>query len=321
MITFLTNKLFPFFRLIRWINLFVIILTMFLIRYTILMPVYSYAGYEPSMDNAAFFLLVLSVVMISAAGYIINDYFDIGTDRYNKPGRVILGLYFSQREAIIFSLVFNVLATLAGLYAGWKSGSFSVGLFFPMAVVLLWLYSVRYKRTILWGNIVVALLSAFVVMVVWMFEFLALRSQPEAFVALMGSMGLINKLILAYALFAFMVSMIREVIKDAEDVEGDARDGCRTFPVVYGVRATGMIALYLSVSTLVLLIFAVGWLFKAGLLAVAIYLIITVLLPLIFVLFRINSAKEKQDFGLLSKLLKLLMLAGIFSMLPLAYGL
>ncbi|MBW6491038.1 MAG: geranylgeranylglycerol-phosphate geranylgeranyltransferase [Lentimicrobium sp.] len=316
---FLTNKLFPFFRLIRFPNLLVIIITMYLLRFAIILPIYGNAGYAPSMDNLVFALLVLSVVMIAGAGYIINDYFDLKTDRFNKPDRVLLGQYFSRRRAIFFHIVLNFLAIIAGFYVAWESGSLSIGFIFPMTAFLLWLYSVRYKRMVLWGNIVVAFLSAFVIIVVWLFEFLALRSLPETFVALMGSMGLITRFIIAYALFAFMVSLIREVIKDAEDIKGDGQTGCLTFPVVYGQGAARMLALYLSIVTLVLLILAIWWFFRLEFLAVAIYLIIAALLPLVFILFRLKSATEKRDFSLLSNLWKLLMLAGILSMVPLSF--
>lgn len=316
---FLNNKLLPFFRLIRWANLIVILITMYLLRHAVLIPIYSNVGYVPGIDNLIFALLVVSVILIAAAGYIINDYFDIRIDRLNKPDKVLLGRFFHRRKAILLHSVFNVLATFSGFYVAWKCGSLRLGLIFPMSAMLLWLYSVRYKRVVLWGNLAVALLSALVIGMVWLFEFLALRSQPETFVALQGSMALITKLFAAYALFAFMVSLIREVVKDAEDMQGDAQAGCLTFSVVYGTAAARMLAMYLAIVTLFLLCAAIWWLFNSVFVAVAVYLIVTVALPLAFLLFRIHAAYSKSDFGQLSFLLKLLMLAGIFSMLPLAF--
>lgn len=316
---FVNNKLLPFFRLIRWANLMVILITMYLLRHAVLIPIYTNMGYVPAIDGLTFSLLVFSVILIAVAGYIINDYFDIRIDRLNKPDKVLLGRFFHRRKAILFHSVFNVLATLSGLYVAWKCGSLRLGLIFPMSAMLLWLYSVRYKRVVLWGNLAVALLSALVIGMVWLFEFLALRSQPETFVALQGSMALITKLFAAYALFAFMVSLIREVVKDAEDIQGDAQAGCLTFSVVHGTAAARMLALYLAIVTLFLLGAAIWWLFNSVFIAVAVYLIVTVALPLAFLLFRIHAAYSKSDFGQLSFLLKLLMLAGIFSMLPLAF--
>jgi 4-hydroxybenzoate polyprenyltransferase len=166
---------------------------------------------------------------------------------------------------------------------------------------------------------VVATLSSLVVGLVWLFEFLALRSQPETFVALQGSMALITKLFAAYALFAFVVSLIREVVKDAEDIQGDAQAGCMTFSVVHGTAASRILAMYLTIVNFILIGVAIWWLFNSGFIWVGFYLIVTVLLPLVFLLLRINASNSKSDFSNLSFLFKLLMLAGIFSMVPLAF--
>lgn len=316
---FLNNKLLPFFRLIRWANLMVIMITMYLLRHAVLIPIYGNVGYMPAIDNLTFALLVFTVILIAAAGYIINDYFDLRTDRLNKPGKLVIGRFFHRRKAILLHTVFNVIASLCGFYVAWKCGSLRLGFIFPMTAILLWLYSVRYKSMVLWGNFVVALLSALVIGLVWLFEFLALRSQPETFVAVQGSMALITKLFAAYAVFAFMVSLIREVVKDAEDILGDAQAGCLTFPVVYGTAAARILAMYLAIVTLSLLGVAIWWLINTSFIAVAFYLIITVAVPLVFLLFKIHTAQSKSDFGHLSLLLKLLMLLGILSMLPLAF--
>lgn len=316
---FLNNKLLPFFRLIRWANLLVILITMYLLRHAVLIPIYENVGYLPAIDNLTFALLVFTVILITAAGYIINDYFDLTTDRLNKPGKLVIGRFLHRRKAILLHTVFNVIATLCGFYVGWKCGSLRLGFIFPMTAILLWLYSVRYKRMVLWGNFVVALLSSLVIGLVWLFEFLALRSQPETFVAVQGSMALITKLFTAYAVFAFMVSLIREVVKDAEDIHGDAQAGCLTFPVVYGSGAARILSLYLTIVTLSLLGVVIWWLINTAYIAVALYLIVTVTLPMVFLLFRIHTAHSKSDFGQLSFLLKLLMMAGILSMLPLAF--
>lgn len=296
-----------------------ILITMYLLRHAVLIPIYSNLGFEPAIDHLSFSLLVVSVILIAAAGYVINDYFDIRTDRLNKPGKVVIGRFFHRRKAILLHTVFNVLATLCGFYVAWKCGSLRLGLIFPMSAMLLWLYSIKYKRMVLWGNLAVALLSALVIGMVWLFEFMALTSQLETFVAVQGSMALITKLFAGYAGFAFFVSLIREVLKDAEDIQGDAQAGCQTFSVVHGLPAARMLALYLTLVTLILLSIAIWWLLNMVFVAVAFYLIVIVALPLVFLLFRIHTSSTKRDFGQLSFLLKLLMLAGILSMLPMAF--
>lgn len=315
----LISKIPAFFNLIRWPNLLVTVLTVYLVRLAIIVPIYSNFGINPAMDNFVFAMLVVSTVLIAAAGYIINDYFDLRADRINKPDKIYISKVFHRRKAIIFHTAFNVLGTIGGFYVAYTSGSLRMGFIFPMAAMLLWLYSVKYKRLVIWGNISVAFLSALVVLLVWLFEFFTLRSQPEAFVTLSGNMKFITFLVASYAVFAFLISLIRELIKDAEDLEGDEKAAYHTFPVVHGLASTRMLGVFLSMATLILLLFAIWGLFHIALIIPSIYLLVMVVLPMVFISFRISKAKEKHDYTQLSSLLKLIMLAGILSMIPLAF--
>ena len=294
---------------------------MYLVRHAIIVPIYGNFGLHPAMDNAIFALLVVSTVLIAAGGYIINDYFDLRADRINKPDKIYISKVFHRRRAIIFHSALNVFGTIGGFYVAYKSGSLRMGFIFPMAAMLLWLYSVKYKRLVMWGNISVAFLSALVILLVWLFEFLALRSQPDAFVTLSGNMKFITILVSSYAVFAFLVSLIRELLKDAEDIEGDEKAAYHTFPVVHGLASTRMLGVFLSIVILVLLLFAFWGLFRIALIIPAIYLLVMLVLPMIFISFRIIKAREKRDFSQLSSLLKLIMLVGVLSMIPLAFAL
>src|SRR5690606_19191379 len=161
------------------------------------------------------YLIVLSTLLIAAAGYIINDYFDVKIDLVNKPKRVIVGRYLKRRMAIGTHQLLNVLGVIAGLLVSYK-----VALVNIFSVSPLWLDSERYKRQLLIGNVAVSLLTALSLMILTV-------HYPQN-----------RKLIFIYAVFAFFISLIREIVKDIEDMKGDAFHGCRTLPIVVGIRRT-----------------------------------------------------------------------------------
>lgn len=308
----------PYLRLIRWPNILIIILTQLLVRYAVIGRIYSRSGVEPAMNDWLFAMLVLTTVIIAAAGYIINDYFDLRTDQINRPETIVVGRFLHRRKAIKFHMVLNGIAIVLGLFVSWRVGSFRLGLIFPMITLLLWLYSERYKRMVLVGNLAVAFMSALVVLIVWLFEFLALKLQPAPFMAVYVNLYLISQIVITFTLFAFLLSLVREIVKDAQDVTGDSLTGCRTLPVVYGIQVARMIAAAVLVLTLVLVILGSLKLYSLSLLFPAIYFAIAVGLPVIYTIYRIAVADKTGDFRLTSKLIKFIMLAGIVGMIPLA---
>lgn len=312
------QRVYDFLQLIRWPNLLVIILTQFLLRHAIIKPVYVIVGISPAMSTPLFWLLVGITVIIAAAGYIINDYFDLRTDRINRPDKLILGRTFRRRQAIKYNLILNVIALAGGVYLGFQAHSWRLSLIFPLMMVLLVLYSARYKNTILWGNIAVAFMSAMVVIIVWLFEFFMLRMQPDAFVSLSSDLSLINKLFLFYAGFAFIISMCRELTKDIQDLPGDSATNNHTLPVMRGVKVSGYWLMVFSLLTLgftawsLLLLSRLGWAIPMA------YYLLTVVPLLLFAFYRILKAKQPEDYKSISLIFKIIMVAGVLGLQPLA---
>src|ERR1700753_3769212 len=147
-----------FFRLIRWTNLIFIILTQFLFYYFIILPRFND---EPDIHLKSvltpfyFYLLCLSSVLIAAAGYIINDYFDLNIDRVNKPNKLVVEKIIKRRWTIIWHWILSGLGVLLGFYVSWKLRNPVVGLGNLACVVLLWFYSTTFKRKLLIGNVVI----------------------------------------------------------------------------------------------------------------------------------------------------------------------
>ena len=300
-----------FLKLIRIQNLIFIALTQFFFRYCILLPIIKLEQISPAFSSIDFSLLVLSTVFIAAAGYAINDYFDIRIDRINKPQKIIVGKYISRRQTILTHTVFNVTAVVIGIYLSYKVGSIKLAAFNLIMCALLWFYSVKYKAFFLIGNIIISLSSAMTIIVVWLFEIYALKSSGQIIII---NLKLLNFFLFSYVIFAFFVSLIREIVKDVEDIEGDKKCGCSTLPIVMGDIKTKYVLLLLVILLIIALSFFSYLSYFNQLTIVFWYINIALIMPLLYTAYVIYVANNKADYTFLSGILKFIMFAGIFSM-------
>lgn len=307
------NLLTAFFKLIRWPNLVFIALTQVLFYYAILRPsFYNYSSTVPRLDQPLLVLLILSSVLIAAAGYIINDYFDLNIDQVNKPDAIVIQKIIRRRWAIIWHLSLSVIGVLLAGYIGWKIKTAWLPLANFTCVLLLWFYSTTFKKKLLIGNIIISLLTAWVILVLYFCEVNVYMLQDIMY---NRAITRVFKFTAIYAGFAFIISLIREVVKDMEDIEGDARYGCRTMPIVWGMQASGIFAgvwlIVLIVSVLILQVYAIllGW--WAG----VIYSLLLIVCPLLLLLRDIYRAKSSAGYHRLSTRIKLVMFTGILSMI------
>lgn len=300
-----------FLKLVRYPNLIYIFLTQYLIQYCVIIPIFHKYGVSSTLGVGWFFLLSLSTVLIAAAGYIINDYFDMNIDQVNKPERIIIDRVISRRWAIFWHTTLNGAGVLLGFLVGWKAGNPFLGFTQLFCTGLLWFYSTSYKRQLLIGNIVISLLTALTVLVVGFFE-----PKLYARIDFLNAPAVYHllRIILLYALFAFLISMIREIVKDLEDIKGDDLLGCRTLPIVYGINASKDISYVLSWILVGLIVFIQIIIFPHQWYMTIIYLLLLVQLPLIVVIRRLSKAATSKDFHRVSSLIKLIMLTGIISM-------
>ncbi|MGA0557603.1 geranylgeranylglycerol-phosphate geranylgeranyltransferase [Larkinella sp. VNQ87] len=273
-----------FLRLIRVQNLLIIVATQYFARVTLIGP---RDNWPSLLLDTKLFLLSLSTVCIAAAGYIINDYFDIKIDIVNKPERVIIGRYLKRQIAMGAHQALNFLGVLIGFYL--SKWIFVVNV---LSVTLLWFYSSKFKREPFIGNFVVAFLTALALIVLAVYY----RKQVD--------------LLLIYALFSFVITLVREIIKDMEDVKGDARFGCRTLPIIWGLRRTKQV-LYGIIAAFILSLFAIAYLLGNEQLF---WMFVILLIPIAWLVYRLFRADTKRDFSYLSSLCKLIMLIGVVSM-------
>jgi len=299
-----------FLRLIRFKNLLIIVLTQYLMRWSIIKPLLKINQFELQFSELHFFFLVMATVLITAAGYVINDYFDTKTDLVNRPETVILGRKLNRRWAILLHIIFNTIGIGLGAYISFYIGLPILTLVFVMITGILWFYSTTYKRQFLIGNVIVALLTALVPLMVLLFEIPLLREKYGLLmIELKANFNYIILWVAAFSFYAFLLTLIREIIKDVEDFEGDNAYGRNTLPIVLGVMNTKIIIITFILFTQFSIIYVYFRFLKD--IITLIYFSLFLIIPLLMLLYKIFVAKEKKDYHFASNLAKGIMLAGI----------
>lgn len=270
-----------FIKLTRFWNLVIIALAQYFTAVFLL-------GDFQFITDIQLFILSLSTVIIAAAGYIINDYYDVKIDLINKPQRVVIGRILKRRVAMILHSILNFIGIGLGFFL-----SYQIVILNLLSAILLWAYSNHFKRMVLVGNLIVAFLTGLSIYIV------AFHFDP------------FNSYIIAYALFAFFFTLIREIIKDLEDLKGDSTFGCKTLPVVYGLRTTKMV-IYI---TSILLLISLSILFYQMIGEYMVIMCISLIIPLGYLFFKLSKADTVKEFNYLSNYCKIVMLAGITSMI------
>jgi 4-hydroxybenzoate polyprenyltransferase len=299
-----------FLRLIRFPNLIFIAITQLLFWFCIIQP---FQIQQPEthlyIDIDILYRIIGASVLIAAGGYIINDYFDLNIDRINKPDKLVIGSRIRRRWAIVWHLLMSSI----GLYLSFSVDGL-IGMLNLIAILMLWFYSTTFKKQLLIGNVIISLLTAWVILILYVAEIPhLLRSGIPA-----GYSDLLRKIFkyaVMYAGFAFIISLVREVVKDIEDRDGDARYGCRTMPIVWGIPATRVFVLvWLTVifcCLVVLQVYALQlqwWWFTA-------YTFVALIFPIAVVSLRVVKSEGTRDWTFVSRMVKGVMLAGILSML------
>lgn len=303
-------------KLIRLPNLLIIAFTQFAMRYLIMEPLLPSASFSLQFSNIHFFLLVLATMFIAAAGYIINDYFDTRTDRINKPERVMVGVSVNRRTAMTLHTVFNIAGVGIGVYLSVYIDLLAISFLFFLTAGMLWFYSTNYKRQFLIGNIIVAFLTSMVPMMVVLFEIPMLNKEyGQIMLQYNSNFNYIFIWVAGFSGFAFLTTLIREIIKDAEDFEGDAAYGMKTLPIVAGTKYTKAAISFLILLTIVLLLFVlIKYILFSGESTDFISLVYIggfLVVPFIILLTLVTIASDKKDYHRASILIKIIMLFGV----------
>lgn len=269
-----------------------------------------------ALTDCQYLLLVFATVMIAAGGYVINNIMDQATDNENKPNQVVVGKGITEVNAYNVYFFVTVLGVGTGFYLSNVIAKPGFAAIFIIISATLYLYATSLKQMLLVGNIVVALLLAFSVIIIGIFDLLPVIN-PENQIA----MAELFSILLDYALFAFIINFIREIVKDLEDVNGDYNQGMNTLPIVLGINRTSKLVLILSLIPLIIVIFYIkAYFFAFDLYWATIYALMTIVAPLIYFAIKIADAKKSKDFHHLSLVLKIIILFGLFSIAVVTYN-
>ena len=302
-------------KLVRIQNLVIIAVTQLFVRFFIIKPFffnYKFA-LDHSLSDFEFLIFVTATMFIAAAGYIINDYFDIDIDRVNKPGKMLIGRIFGRTEAFRLHIAFNILGVIFGVTAAWLAGNIRLGFIFAFVAGLLWFYAKSFKKIFLLGNFIVGLMTASTLLLTLFFETRLFQNQNDLIMKAAYSEMMIPSVI-AYSLFAFITTVIRELIKDCEDIEGDKQFGCNTVPAVLGSKGAKWMIAALCVLLIGFLFAAQTQLFREYEFIKISYILIALQLPAAALIFNLVPAASKEDFAKMSEWMRILMLLGIASM-------
>jgi len=297
-------------KLIRIQNLLFIAVIQFLIRQFVIAPLLETSGV---IVHGSFFhigLLIAASVLITAGGYIINDYFDIKIDTLNKPDKVIVGKSIDKRTTMLLYQFCTFSGIAIGLFLSWYVRSPMLTFIFLVVPGLLWFYSASYKRQLIIGNAVIAFLSALSVLIVLFTELEHLKTQASVvldatvYSSLFAWVG-------GFTLFSFLLTWIREIIKDMEDVYGDREMECRTLPIVWGIKTTKIISVSLiGITIVILLIINFVYIDFEGTLTLR-YILFGLILPFACVIYLLIKAKQPDEYHRISNLIKFIMLIGL----------
>ncbi|MDP5081368.1 MAG: geranylgeranylglycerol-phosphate geranylgeranyltransferase, partial [Winogradskyella sp.] len=274
-----------------------IALVQFLIKYALLLPFFESHGVITTLKPFGFNLLVLATLFIAAAGYVINDIYDIEIDKVNKPEKVIVGKSISEKNAFSIFIILNVIGVGLGFYLTDGIGKSGFFVIFIIASALLYIYSSYLKQILLVGNIVISFVVALSILLVGIFELLPAITENNRSVQIT-----FFEIIVDYAIFAFMINLTRELVKDIEDIDGDYKGGMQTLPIVLGRERATKIVFALSLIPLGSVIYyVVSNLFKQT--EIVGYFLVFVIAPLIYISIKLFSAELKMHYKHISLIL------------------
>lgn len=301
-------------QLVRWSNLFFLGALIYVMEKWVVVPILDDVAFGEQLPWYILLLIAAATILIAAGGYVINDYFDIKIDRINRPDQLIVTQYISKENAMRLSIGLSGVGMVCGLVAAWLLRSSTIAILFAIIPGLLWFYSSSYKRLLIIGNVTIALLSALSPMMVAIANVAQLQLKYSTILPYTTLEHDIYAWVGGFSLFAFLLTWIREIVKDLQDQMGDRELECHSMPIVWGNTVTKIVVTVLIVLTTVL----IGW-FWYSLLPFGHswqsfstrYIVLAIIIPLWGALWLLWAAKIPSDYRTCQQVLKLTMFLGM----------
>ena len=307
--------------IIRPLNLLIILVTMYIFKLGLI----NLFIQNPALNNLNYFLFVSATILITAAGYIINDIYDVKTDSVNDK-KLIIGKNISKKSALNWYYILNLLSIIIIVYVSYFIGKITLALIFILTIIMLWFYSKSLKSTFLLGNLLVSGIIALSITNIYFFDILPVYN-------LNPSSGIILKVIIVFSLFAFITNLKREIIKDVIDINGDRSIDANTLPIKLGVKSTKKIIIFLNTVLILIISFWQYFQYSVnntffdlssfgkdinqiviwGTDSFSIFYVFSIQILLFIFLFLCLSANIKKDYIKLSQIAKIIMMIGILA--------
>lgn len=300
-------------RIIRWQNLLFIAVLLWTMEKWVAVPVLNHIGLGEQLPWWIFTMLIAATVLIAAAGYVINDYFDVKIDRINRPDRVIVAETISKETAMLYFQILMGIGMALGIWAAAALHSWALGVIYVMVPGLLWFYSSSYKRLFLIGNLIVSLTAGITPFIIALANVAFMQRLYGEIMMWMPVQHDLYAWLGGFALFAFLCTWIRETVKDLQDQMGDRELECHTMPIMLGETWTKLIVTLLIVATMALLGYALwAWLpFPQSWHNLSTrYIVLGLIVPLACDIWLVWAAKIPSDYKTAQEVMKFIMFIG-----------
>lgn len=305
-----------FFNLIRWKSVLLALLALIVVKFFVIDSFYeNYVGGQISpISTIEYIIFCFAILLLVIASILINDYFDQDIDKINKAEKdIYIGKFISEKRILSLFYILSTTSVLTGYIIGYLNGFLHLGSLLIVFVFMSYFYSLKYKRSLIVGNLVVAILYSMIIFLPVLFELFTLMNEPGGLFRVIIVPLKENLLYstLFFTAITFLITLIREIVGDMQDEEGDRECGCRSLVIVLGESKTKSVIYILSLIFIALILWFLITNYKSSQLIIN---ILIVCIPMLFFIKELRKAKSIQDYGFLSELLKIVFVSGLFMM-------